>query len=264
MTQIPYTISRDALTLFIGGIPYNADSGHPNYEKIIQLLMSGDYTEDKLLELVSVRVHLENIIAAHQVQDVKIGTDTVWYKDRPVHSHLSTRMLDIVSKGLDVTPWALFMNKLYANPSRRAVEELYLWLEKSQMPITPEGNFLAYKKVRDDYSSYHLDPNGNKVWNRVGDIVSMERNEVEDDRRLTCAQGLHFCSWTYLPHYYGRQGRVMMLSVNPADVVSIPKDYDDAKGRAWQYKVVGEIDQRLTEFAFSDQPVVDVSSDWLN
>jgi hypothetical protein len=33
----------------------------------------------------------------------------------------------------------------------------------------------------------------------------------------------------------------MLVKVNPADVVSIPSDYNNAKGRAWKYEVVGEM-----------------------
>jgi hypothetical protein len=33
----------------------------------------------------------------------------------------------------------------------------------------------------------------------------------------------------------------MVVKINPADVVSIPNDYSNTKGRTWRYEVVGEI-----------------------
>ena len=60
----------------------------------------------------------------------------------------------------------------------------------------------------------------------------MPRNAVDDRRHNTCSTGLHFCSWAYLPHYHGAQGRVLVLKIDPANVVSIPSDYANAKGRA--------------------------------
>jgi hypothetical protein len=33
-----------------------------------------------------------------------------------------------------------------------------------------------------------------------------------------------------------------VVKINPADVVAIPSDYANAKGRAWTYEVVDEID----------------------
>jgi hypothetical protein len=111
-------------------------------------------------------------------------------------------------------------------------------LEKNSLPITPDGCFLAYKKVRNDY----LDIHSGTMNNSVGQVVSMERNEVDDDKDRTCSAGLHFCSQDYLPHFgNGYDNRVVILKINPRDVVSIPSDYNNAKGRACRYEVVGEI-----------------------
>jgi hypothetical protein len=124
------------------------------------------------------------------------------------------------------------------NPSKRAVTELYGFLEKNSLPITPDGHFLAYKKVRNDY----LDIHSGTMDNSVGMIVEMERNEVDDNKDQTCSTGLHFCSQDYLPHFgSGSDSRVVIVKINPSDVVSIPSDYNNAKGRACRYVVVGEI-----------------------
>jgi hypothetical protein len=74
----------------------------------------------------------------------------------------------------------------------------------------------------------------------VGDVVEQKRNEVDDIRDNVCSNGLHFCSMSYLPHYMGGNGRVVIVKINPADVVSIPSDYNNAKGRCCKYVVVGE------------------------
>ena len=39
----------------------------------------------------------------------------------------------------------------------------------------------------------------------------------------------------------GGSSRIMILKINPADVVSIPMDYNRAKGRTWKYQVIDEI-----------------------
>ena len=33
----------------------------------------------------------------------------------------------------------------------------------------------------------------------------------------------------------------MILKINPADVVSIPSDHQQQKGRTWRYEVIGEV-----------------------
>lgn len=251
---LPYVISGADLTVYINGVPKSADSTHPNYDKLIDLSRSGGFVSDKadeILELIDIRVQVEKQFAdLKQFGRVKVGYDAIYFNDTPVRSYLADRMLEFLRDGHDVGPWAKFMDKLYDNPSKTAVDELFLWLEKANMPITPDGNFLAYKKVKDDFSSYHIGPNGDPVWNRVGDTVEMPRNEVDDNRNRTCSAGLHFCSWHYLPSYYGNQGKVVILEINPADVVSIPSDYDNAKGRAWRYVVKGLIPEKDAKFAF--------------
>jgi hypothetical protein len=77
----------------------------------------------------------------------------------------------------------------------------------------------------------------------VGTTPEMPRNEVNDDKDQTCSDGLHFCSQGYLG-FYGAGGRTMILKVNPRDVVSIPSDYDNAKGRACKYEVIGELEAK--------------------
>jgi hypothetical protein len=127
------------------------------------------------------------------------------------------------------------MENLMANPSYRAVNELYGFLEKNNLPITSDGHFLAYKKVREDYKDCH----SGTFDNSVGKVVEMERNQVNDNKEQTCSAGLHFCSEGYLRHFGGE--RVMILKINPRDVVSIPTDYNDSKGRCCRYEVIGEV-----------------------
>jgi hypothetical protein len=127
------------------------------------------------------------------------------------------------------------MENLMNNPSKRAVDELYRFLEKNNLPITPDGHFLAYKKVRENYMDCH----SGTFDNSVGKVCEMERNHVDDDKDRTCSTGLHFCSQEYLKSFGGE--RTMIVKVNPRDVVSIPSDYNDSKGRACRYEVVGEL-----------------------
>jgi hypothetical protein len=123
------------------------------------------------------------------------------------------------------------------NPSKRSVDELYGFLEKNSLPITPDGHFLAYKKVRRDFKDIH----SGTMDNSPGTIVEMERNQVDDNKDQTCSTGLHFCGLSYLEFFGDRNSRVVIVKIDPADVVSIPSDYNGAKGRACRYEVIGEM-----------------------
>lgn len=255
----PYVFTGDAILVYIGNKPHPVPGEHPQFGAIKTALTDPSTTPDDLLSLIDLRHQLTKKInwTSSEMGRVKVGLDGVIFDGEPVHGHLVDRMMQIFQAGLDIVPWCRFMENLYDNPSKTAVDELYLWLEKSNMPITERGTFLAYKKVRDDYLSYY----DGKTANVIGTEVSMPRNKVDDNRHVTCSHGLHFCSWDYLPNYYGGTGRVVVVEINPADVVSIPSDYNNAKGRAWKYLVVGEVEEEKTQTLFEDTPIAP-KADW--
>jgi len=66
----------------------------------------------------------------------------------------------------------------------------------------------------------------------------MNRAEVNADSNQTCSTGLHFCSLSYLSGYHGGEGVIIIVKVDPADVVSIPVEYRNTKGRCCRYTVI--------------------------
>jgi len=191
-----------------------------------------------------------------------------------MHNALTKRMVAMIQEDFPVDPLVAFMENLMENPSKRAVNELYGFLEKNTLPITSDGCFLAYKKVRQDYLDCHSGTVLNKPAAYMTDedtaaleeaagknsevtvevvdgvtVVSMERNLVDDDQNRTCSTGLHFCSKDYLNHFGGE--RIVILKINPRDVVSIPNDYNDSKGRCARYEIVDEIDKDKADEAFA-------------
>lgn len=177
------------------------------------------------------------------IDKVAVEGGFVTYDGVPLHNTLTERMLDMLNNGFDISPMAIFLENLMLNPSFRAVNELYDFLEKSELPITEDGHFLAYKRVRSDFKDIYT----GKVDNSPGEVVEMPRNMVDEDKDRTCSEGLHFCSRKYLPYYggYSENNTVVMVKINPADVVSIPSDYDNAKGRCCKYSVVKELPTEL-------------------
>lgn len=242
---IPYIMGRDSITVAVNGATSTVREGQANYAALREAIKSKDW--DAIPDLLTPAKAVETFGAGN----IKIVNGEVTMNGRVLRNGVTARILQMVAEGFDAAPLMKFLENLMANPSKTAVDELYDWLEGTSLPITEDGYFLAYKKVRDDYLSFY----DGKTSNRVGETPNMPRNEVNDDRDQTCSQGLHFCSMSYLGSYYGGQGRVMILKINPADVVSIPSDYDFAKGRAWQYLVIGEHEGGEKTEAF-DTPVV--------
>ena len=161
---------------------------------------------------------------------------TIRYKGEILHNALVERILDMHKQSMDVSSLISFLDNMMENPSKTAQEELYGFLEFCNLPITSDGHFLAFKRVRYDYTDVH----SGTFDNSIGRVVSIPRSSVDSDSSRTCSYGLHFCSKEYLNHFTG--DHTMILKINPADVVAIPKDYNNSKGRCCAYQVVGEID----------------------
>ena len=140
----------------------------------------------------------------------------------------------------EISPIIDFIENLMLNPANSAVSELYSFLRTSSLPITSDGYFLAYKKVRHNYNDIY----SNTFSNKVGEKLEMERWSVDDNRQKTCSTGFHCCSFEYLKHYGSTSKdshRIVVVKVNPKDVVSVPSHYNNQKMRVCKYTVVDEI-----------------------
>ena len=250
--MFPYTLTDKVATLFIDGKQRLFANTHPSYTGILAAIESGNEAEIRAL------VDVKASVKEQSFGRVEILDNTVLVGGREVTGRLIDRILEMVSRGSSaVEGYVKFLDKLMENPSKKAVDELYLFIEACTLPITPEGNFLAYKRVGSDYMSLYTYGNAVPVDNHVGNLCDMPRNEVDDERDNVCSNGLHFCSYDYLPAYGGSGGnRVVVVEINPKNVVSIPSDYNNAKGRTCEYIVVGEIEdwvgERITPY-FTDE-----------
>lgn len=237
----PYLIQGSNVVVVIDNKPHTISKTHITFTKVVDAIKAQDW------DLVRDIIEPKKVVLNYGQGHVSIQGDKFFWKGQEMHNALTNKMVQMLGEGFPIEPLVLFMENLMANPSRRAVTELYGFLEKGELPITPDGHFLAYKKVREDYKDIH----SGTMDNSVGQIVQMERNEVDDDKDRTCSTGLHFCSKDYLPNFGSGPGnRVMILKINPADVVSIPSDYNDTKGRACRYEVIGELETDI-ESAFT-------------
>lgn len=66
---------------------------------------------------------------------------------KPIPTTLADKILDFLENGLPVNPLVKFWESCLANPHYVAVEELFDFLERNNLPITDDGGFLGYKKL---------------------------------------------------------------------------------------------------------------------
>lgn len=65
----------------------------------------------------------------------------------PVEVGLADKILDFLDNGLSVDPLVKFWESCLKNPHFVAVQELFKFLERNQLPLTEDGAFLGYKKL---------------------------------------------------------------------------------------------------------------------
>lgn len=202
-------------------------------EQLITALKAKDM--DSIPDLVSAAKRIESFSKGNFV--VKDGE--IYVNGVVAPTVLGNKIVRFSEEGLPFEPLVKFAKNLQANPSYRSVNELFQFLEKNDHPLTENGNFIAYKKVRDDFMDVH----SGTFDNSVGNVVEMPRNQVNEDATQTCSHGLHVANYDYASHFYG--GGVMLeVEVNPADVVAVPVDYNQAKMRVCKYKVLGVVTQQ--------------------
>ncbi len=258
MSNIPYRISSKSITLLLDDKPHIIPSSHPNFERLKDVLQHERHSRNIIRLLVDIPATVERASGGK----VKVFDGEVQVDGQPCHNYLAERILQNMKQKLPIQPMVNFLNKLMSNPNEEVREDLWAWLESGDMPVTEDGCFIAYKYVQNDYYSRYHGYQG-KVYHGVGQEVSMPRRQCDESRDHTCSSGLHFCGYEYLQVGYMGNDRVVIVRVDPADVVAIPTDYNNQKGRCCRYKVVGEIPQSELKDHYRGKGVA-VSDDYID
>jgi hypothetical protein len=235
-----YVIANDGtVTAVVSGQTYCFNKSHPNYEKLINYLRNGnvEYFEASYDIISQVNAFCDGYVTC---QDEMLTWNGIKMPDMFVET-----IVDMIKQGFPFEPMLNFLDNLSQNPSDHAVVELFDFMQHKNMPITYDGNFLAYKAVREDYKDIY----SSTFDNRVGSICEIPRNKVDDDRGIGCGHGLHVGAIDYAKSYGGINiddenndggNRLMICKVNPRDVVSVPTDSKFQKLRCCRYEVVAE------------------------
>lgn len=243
--MIPHIYNGNGtISLMINGTMKPIDTAHKFYREIKEALIEKRW--EIIPDLVNIKKQVEAAINAGTAKGkVVIEGGEVFYNQKRIHNTLTDRIVIMAREGFDIGHMVKFLENLMENPSYRAVNELYDFLEAGSIPITENGTFLAYKRVQNNWTDIRT----GKFDNSIGKVVSMPRNEVDEDPNRTCSAGLHVCSYYYLDKYSSvSNDRVVICEISPKDVCAIPKDYNNTKMRVCEYKVIGEV----TDFKEAD------------
>lgn len=241
-TDYPYTLTDESVTVIIDGETYTVKAGDSNFEAARKAVLSKQWST------------IPNLLSkGWALADWAKGLFTfrdgrMYYRGDALPDELHDRMILMAQRGENPTFIMKFWENLQANPSWRSVQQLWSFLKNEGIPIDEEGYILAYKSVRSDY----MDKYTNTVSNHVGAVIEMPRNKISDDPNQLCHFGYHAGAIKYARDCYHSAGdRIIVVRINPRDVVCIPNDHSWQKMRVSKYTVIGNFGDVLPDTVYN-------------
>lgn len=223
---------------------------NPEMPHILELCKNARWGEIEVLHNINKAImKSKNVVVEKDI--IKIDGVTVSNTATPIMEFIKV----LQKKGVidsEISRIKPFLENMFENPFIDAVQEIYDYCKAMDFEITDDGCFLAYKNVRSDLGSI-FDNGATK--HKIGEYTEVKMYDTE--RTNTCSKGLHFCSKSYLQHYVGEV--TIIVKINPKDVVSIPVDYNFAKGRCRKYLVVGILNDKNKMLSDVDESTLDKS-----
>lgn len=236
---------------FSDGRTIRVEKSDHNYAKIVKTFELPQEEQEKKIDLIlSPQENGKEII--HGKDGFEVIEDSVYYNGDKLPQALEDKVLSIVRDGLPLEHFSKFWERLEKNPSSTSVNELIDFLSYKELPITEDGCFLAYKGINDDYYSVHGNTNtkvvngkvddAGRIFNGIGEVIEVRRRDVDDNRSHHCSHGLHVGSLNYAKNW---GPRVVLVKVDPADVVSVPSDCSCQKCRVSKYEVIKDFSYEI-------------------
>ena len=242
-----YIINQQAIVFFSNGKPIRIEKSAHEYGRIMKCFDLPDAEQDDAINAI-LKEKTEGFIR----DGFEIDPTQVSYEGERLPTALADKVRSIVAEGLPVKLFAKFWESLQFNPSANSVRQLYDFLAYKELPITEDGCFLAYKGVDKNGWSIHGNKNtkviqgqvdsAGKIKNNVGDTIEVLRRDVDDERSNHCSFGLHVGSLAYAESF---APKVLVVKVNPKNVVSVPDDCSCQKCRVSEYQVIDSFDSEI-------------------
>ena len=239
---VSFIITNSTITVSLEGRTHMVSRNDSSANKLIAALREKRWSE------VPVLVSVAKQIETYTEGNFKVMDGEVLVDDQVVHGLLATKIREFADQGLPYMPLVWFARNVRKNPNKRAVSDLYDFLDVNKHPITDDGCFIAYRKVRRGEDGVLRDIHTGTMDNSVGQVVEMPRSEVNDNPEKTCERGLHACSWSYFgvgALSSSSRDVYIEVKISPKDTVAFPRDYGLAKLRTAKFEVLSIIDKPL-------------------
>jgi hypothetical protein len=106
----------------------------------------------------------------------------------------------------------------------------------SKNKFVPKETKQKYLNWMENGEPTFVDAHSRTIKQKIGDTITMPRQDCDNDRNALCSRGLHVGSWDYSSTFSG--DTLLLVKVNPKDTVSIPADHSGQKLRSCAYTIL--------------------------
>lgn len=205
------------------------------FDTVLKLITDGN-TKELKKQFDSIRKQLEkytkgNFVESNDSMHLKGDTEVI-------PALITKKLLQFKNSKKDFMPLVRFWKKLKLNPDKQVREQLYPFMEHNKIQITPLGDIVCEKGVKELSDGRLVDQRTGSIDNSIGMVVEMERSKVNPDPNQTCEAGLHVAAPDFVRKHWS-SGVLIEVLINPADFVAVPIDYNNTKARVCRYQVIG-------------------------
>ena len=232
------------------------------YQEIIDILKAPNADIDEigydLYGLMSpvIKVRREIESSFYLSDNMSIEGGVLRFGDFVLEETLASHMLSLLNE--DNTPkdeklwksYVTFLDNLHQNVNEDVRNQLFRWMDYENeagngFGITEDGCIVGYKgcqgTILEPMSSFSgtaivdgVEITG-RIPNKIGSVVQMPRSAVQYDPEVGCSVGLHVGTRDYAVNW---APILLLVKVNPRDVVSVPYECNSQKMRVCEYTVL--------------------------
>lgn len=206
---------------------------HCKYQLVYNFLVNNPEDEDGFLDLFmevateAIEKYSEGAIKANE-QGVAV------FDGLELPADVLGKIKELRASGYSWEQHQKFWARCLLNPRRESVTDLFRFISNHNLTITTDGKFIAYKAITRDFK----DKRTQTIDNYPGCVVTMDRDKVAFDPHQACSSGLHVANLNYAKGFAFADDIIVLVEVDPSDVVSVPYDSNAEKIRTCRYKVL--------------------------
>lgn len=220
-----FTISNDEAVIVTPSGPRTVGMSHPFYFEICKALQHG--VDAAVLAFLDAKTAMAKPFEKLTLGEVEVRENAdptadpdIYMDGIKITGKIADMILKFKQKGIPFGALRKFWAKVQKNPLLVGKESMIDFLQKNDVPLLPNGNFLAYKGVvsTEDPKQFRA-CHDNKFIYELGKPATLERENCTVDVNNACGPGLHVGGFN---HASGYGNTILDCEVDPSDVVSVP------------------------------------------